>query len=50
MNVKDLMKKLQELPPEKQILVYCGNDPHEIKSVVFDDVTIWLDTDNYDQD
>jgi len=48
MTVKDLMKKLKSYPEDKQILVYCGNDPHEIKSVVFDDVTVWLDTDDYD--
>jgi len=48
MTVKKLIEKLSKLPPEKQAMVYCGNDPYEIKSIVFDGITVWVDTDNYE--
>lgn len=44
MRVEKLIEKLKELPPEKQVMIYCGNDPYDIKSVVFDGITVWLDT------
>lgn len=46
MTVAKLIEKLSKFPDEKKVMIWCRNDPHDIKSVVFDDLTVWLDADN----
>ena len=46
MTAEKLIKLLLEMPPEKQVVVWCHNDPHPIKSVTYENSTTWLDVDD----